>query len=139
MKAGRPGLYRPEYAEQALKLCKLGLIDAELAVFFEVNEVTINRWKKAHPEFCKALKKGKTVADAEVAEKLFQRAVGYSHPDVHISNYQGVVTITNITKHYPPDTVACIFWLKNRRRMSWVNAPGVGPDGGGLIDPDPDV
>ncbi len=22
-------------------------------------------------------------------------------------------------KHYPPDTTACIFWLKNRQRDKW--------------------
>lgn len=33
---------------------------------------------------------------------------------MHISNYQGDVTITPIVKHYPPDTAAAFIWLKNR-------------------------
>lgn len=35
--AGRPTKYKPEYAEQASKLCALGATDAQLADFFESN------------------------------------------------------------------------------------------------------
>jgi len=68
------------------------------------------------------------LADAEVANKLFQRATGYSHDDVHISNYQGQVCITPIIKHYAPDTTACIFWLKNRRPDLWRDRTEVNPE-----------
>jgi hypothetical protein len=116
---GRPSSYMPEYDEQAEKLCKLGATDAELADFFDVSEVTLNAWKKEFPTFLKSLKAGKLQADANIGEKLYQRAQGYSHPDVHISNYQGAISITPIVKHYPPDTTAAIFWLKNRRPEQW--------------------
>ena len=117
--AGRPTKYQPEFAGQAEKLCMLGATDEELADFFEVVESTINLWKREHPEFSESVKKGKILADAQVAEKLFQRATGYSHPDTHISNYQGAITVTPVMKHYPPDTTAAIFWLKNRQRNKW--------------------
>ena len=120
---GRPSRYKPEYADQALKLCMLGLIDKEMAAFFGVSEQTLNTWKKRHPEFLESLKGGKTLADAGVAAKLFHRACGYEHPEVHISNYQGQITITDIIKHYPPDTTAAIFWLKNRQRGLWRDKP----------------
>jgi hypothetical protein len=129
---GRPTVYRPEFVDQVRKLCRLGAADAELADFFGVNVLTVHRWKKTHPDFCNALKDGKQLADAEVADKLFRRATGFSHPDVHISNYQGEVTVTNITKHYPPDTVACIFWLKNRRPDLWRERIDPAQDGGEL-------
>ena len=116
---GRPTRYKAEYTEQVFKLCLLGATDADLADFFEVSEKTINTWKDAHPEFLQSLKAGKGEADANVGERLYQRAMGYEHPDTHISNYQGVITQTSITKHYPPDTTACIFWLKNRQRDRW--------------------
>jgi hypothetical protein len=116
---GRPSAYKQAFAEQAYKLCLLGAIDADMADFFGIGEATINRWKLAHPEFRESIKRGKMNADANVAEALHKRAIGYSHPDVHISNYQGEITITNITKHYPPDTAAMIFWLKNRQPDKW--------------------
>jgi len=106
-------------AEQAKKLCKLGATDQDLAEFFGVCTRTIIRWQAEHSAFCHALKVGKGEADQRVERSLYQRAVGYSHPDVHVSNYQGAVTLTPITKHYAPDTVACIFWLKNRQPELW--------------------
>jgi hypothetical protein len=118
-KGGRPTKYKTEYAKQAEKLCKLGATDAELATFFDVSEVTLNAWKGKHPEFLKSLRVAKAEADARVERSLYQRAVGYSHPDVHISSYEGKITLTPITKHYPPDATSMIFWLKNRKSDEW--------------------
>jgi hypothetical protein len=118
-KMGRPTSYREEYVEQVYKLCLLGADDGDLAEFFEVSESTINNWKIAHPDFLESMKKGKVVADAEVAGALYRRAIGYSHPDEHISNYQGEVTVTPITKHIAPDVAAAFIWLKNRQPKKW--------------------
>lgn len=116
---GQPTKYKPEYAEQVYKLCLLKATDRQLADFFEVNELTINRWKKAHPDFCKSLKKGKLIADATIAESLYERARGYSHPEDKIfCNKDGEVTTVETTKHYPPDTAAAFIWLKNRAAWS---------------------
>lgn len=111
--------YKHVYAKQAYKLCLLGATDEDLAQFFEVCRATISNWKNDHPSFAKALKKGKDIADAEVADSLHKRAIGYSHDDVHISSYQGVITTTKIKKHYPPDTEAGKFWLKNRQKENF--------------------
>ena len=119
MPAGRPSKYDPKYVEQAEKLCLLGATEAEVADFFKVDVVTIYRWKVAHPEFCNALKVGKEAADNRVEQSLYHRALGYSHKAVKIFNDQGAPLEVEYTEHYPPDTTACIFWLKNRRRDSW--------------------
>lgn len=116
---GRPTLFRDDHVEQAYKLCLLGATDAELADFFEVSEDTIYEWKKVRPEFSEALRRGKAEADAEVAASLYKRAIGYSHPDTHVSNYQGIITLTELTKHYPPETGAAFLWLKNRQPHKW--------------------
>lgn len=133
-RGGRPTRYRKEFAEQARKLCRLGAIDVELADFFGVDVATLNRWKKAHREFCESLKEGKSQADAEVAQSLFHRATGYSHPDTKFATHEGRITDSQeYTKHYPPDTIACIFWLKNRRPDLWRDKIGhehTGKDGG---------
>ena len=118
-KAGRPSKFTPEMARQALFLATKGCTDADLSEFFEVSERTLNTWKKTHPEFLQSLKEGKAIADSAVMRALFGRAIGYSHPDSHVSNFQGKVTVTPIVKRYPPETVACIFWLKNRDPQNW--------------------
>lgn len=116
---GRPSKYRDEFPEQAYKLCLLGATDAELADFFEVNPDTITEWKNVHEEFSVSVKRGKLQADANVADRLYQRALGYEHDDVHVSNYQGVITLTPVRKRHAPDTTAAIFWLKNRQAKQW--------------------
>lgn len=115
----RPSKFKPEFVEQAGKLAKLGATDRDVAEFFEVDERTLNRWKLENEAFCHSLNVGKEPADERVEQSLYRRAVGYSHDDVHISTYEGVVTLTPIVKHYPPDPTSMIFWLKNRRKDRW--------------------
>jgi hypothetical protein len=116
---GRNSSFRKEYCEQAEKLCLLGATDADLADFFGVSYVTINAWKQKYPKFLKSLKTGKDEADTRVERSLYHRAIGYEHPEVHVSNFQGAITLTPMIKRYPPDTVAAIFWLKNRKKAEW--------------------
>jgi hypothetical protein len=52
------------------------------------------KWKNAHSEICDALKKSKEVADREVENALYKKALS-------------------------GDTTAIIFWLKNRRPNDW--------------------
>jgi hypothetical protein len=118
-KVGRPSKYDQSFNKKATKLCLLGATDKDLADFFEVNEDTIHEWKKVHPEFSESIKKGKMEADAQVANRLYKRALGYKHADVHFSAYEGFVTATPTIKHYPPDPTAAIFWLKNRQPDKW--------------------
>jgi len=122
--AGRPSKYEPEFAQQAHKLCKLGLTDKELAAFFEVSEQTLNAWKQEYPEFLESLKDGKEMADARVVQKLFERAMGYEHPEtkfftVNKGDFVQEIETRETTKIYPPDVTAAIFWLKNRQPSRW--------------------
>lgn len=115
----RPSKFTDEMTVQARFLAEKGCTDAEIASFFKVTEQTVNNWKISHPEFFESLKLGKEVADQKVERSLFERATGFSHPDTHISNFQGDITVTPLVKHYAPDTTACIFWLKNRKPAEW--------------------
>ena len=121
MAIGRPTKYRPEFAEQARKLCLLGATDKELADFFEISTGTLDTWKNTHPDFLSSLKEGKNLADASVAERLYKRATGYEHEAVKIvaDAKTGAEHVVPYVERYPPDTTACIFWLKNRQRDKW--------------------
>ena len=116
---GRISEYKDTFPRMAEKLCKLGAIDKDLADFFEVSEQTINNWKQEYKEFYLALKKGKLIADANVAESLYKRATGYEHKEDVIFNDKGTPLVVPTIKRYPPDTTAMIFWLKNRRPGEW--------------------
>ena len=118
-KRGRPTMYKDEYVEQVYKLCILGATDKEIAEFFKVDESTVNVWKIKHPDFQESLRQGKMLADADMAVSLYKRGLGYSHPETHVSNYKGEITLTGIIKHYPPETGAAFLWLKNRQPDKW--------------------
>lgn len=128
MAGGRPTKYKSEFVEQGAKLAAKGFTDTEIADFFNVAVSTIYLWKVQHPEFSEALTISKEEADQRVERALYERALGYSHPETHVSNYQGQVTLTPLRKHYPPDATSMIFWLKNRRPDLWRDKPEGGDD-----------
>ncbi len=115
----RPSKFKPEFVEQAQKLCRLGATDIEVADFFEVDVRTLYRWKGENEVFCQALKAGKEISDERVERSLFSRATGYEHDEVDIRVLGGEIVQTPIRKFYPPDTTAAIFWLKNRKPGDW--------------------
>lgn len=115
----RPSSYKPEYPEQAKKLCLLGATDKEIADFFGVAESTLYVWKNTYPEFSEALKAGKDEADERVERSLYHKALGYSFDSEKVFMYQGAIVRTPFREHIPPSDTACIFWLKNRRADRW--------------------
>jgi hypothetical protein len=94
IKIGRPAAFKQEYLQQTTNLCLLGATDKDLAIAFDVSEQTINSWKRKIPGFIESIKEGKEKADGKVAQSLYNRAIS-------------------------GDTIACIFWLKNRKSDQW--------------------
>jgi|FEC22Drversion2_1045045.scaffolds.fasta_scaffold01421_7 hypothetical protein len=135
---GRPTLYRPDYCELARNYCLLGATNEDLAGFFEVAPRTIDNWIAAHPDFAAAVREARVVADARVARCLYERAVGYEHKVTRTVLHQGREHTLTDTVHLPPDTRACIFWLRNRQRRLWSDRSGPAPNDdpwGGGYDP----
>jgi hypothetical protein len=74
-------------------------------------------------------------ADAEVAERLYRRALGYEHSSVKIfaDPKTGAQLVVPYTERFPPDTTACITWLKNRRPDLWRDRTEVTGKNGGPV------
>lgn len=126
---GAPTKFKPEYVEQARMLTAKGLIDADLAEFFGVNESTIYEWKKVHDNFSNALLEGKDQFDVTMVEAaLRHRATGYSHEHMDIRVINDEVVQTPTIKHYPPDTAAIKFFLSNRDTNRWKERQHVNHD-----------
>jgi hypothetical protein len=129
---GRPTKYDTAFNEQVEKFAKLGATDAEIADFLGIVESTLNEWKKTYPEFSESIKRGKIIADSNVADRLYQRAMGFEHDSEEIKvvsdgNNQGSsVERVPVKKIYPPDPTAAIFWLKNRRPKEWRDKQEIG-------------
>lgn len=95
-----------------------GLIDEQISAALGVPARTLTYWRK-NEDFSAAVRAGKEIADSRVERSLYERAMGYSHLDTDIRVVRGEVVKTEFIKNYPPDTAACIFWLKNRRPDLW--------------------
>lgn len=118
-KMGRPSKFDSLDLDKVRKVASKGWTDAEMADFFEVTEQTWNNWKLAHEDFFESLKEWKAEADLRVERSLYERAIGYSHPEDKIFNDGGEPLVVPTRKNYPPDTTAAIFWLKNRQSGNW--------------------
>lgn len=71
-----------------------GLTELQIAKNLGISKSTLETYKKEHSDFLSALKRGKEVVDYEVENALLKKALN-------------------------GDTVAMIFWLKNRRPDKW--------------------
>ncbi|MEO7687982.1 MAG: helix-turn-helix domain-containing protein, partial [Sphingomonas sp.] len=112
-----PTTYRPEYAEQARKLCRNGATDREIADILGVCVRTFYRWRAEYDAFAEALTAGKEFADDRVERALYERACGYEYSDVKIFHPSGAQepVIVPITIHVPADVGAAKQWLATRR------------------------
>lgn len=138
-KNGRPCKFSQSLVNRIAELAEAGKKDEEIAAAIGVATSTFSVWKKSIKGFKEALKDSKAVADQMVVASLYQRACGYSHLAVKMfyDKDSGNVVSKVYREHYPPDTTACIFWLKNRDREAWRDRHELtGRDGAPLTSPD---
>lgn len=97
-----------------------GLTNEQIAKNIGINVKTLYDWKNKESNICNSLKKGREVADYEVENALFKRALGYT---IQINEQKidrdGCVHDLVKDVHVPGDTTAQIFWLKNRKKEKW--------------------
>lgn len=101
-----------------------GLTEEQIAHNMGISVKTLYNWKEKYVPILQALKKGKEVVDLIVENALFKRATGYKTEETKVyimpdGSKRGV----QVTKEIPPDTTACIFWLKNRKPDRWRDKP----------------
>lgn len=116
---GRPTDYSAKFPEIAYGFALAGYTDAEMAEFFSISKSTLELWKLKHPKFSDSIKKGKDLADADVARGLYKSATGHSVRAVKILQADGESYEHEFDEYHPPNPTAAIFWLKNRQRDKW--------------------
>lgn len=120
-KAGRP-MKEPQAigkreAKELARMARAGATDEELAESLGISRGTLRaRLAAAGPAISATIKEAKDAADADVEQALFELATGYSCPEERVTTDGTTVTIT---RRYPPNVTACIFWLKNRKPKEW--------------------
>ena len=105
--------------------CRNGADQAGLAKRLGIGFTTFKRVLRLHPELREMLKEGNEEADLKVESALYRRAIGYEFEEtaseVRIDPSGGANTtyVKKTKKSIPPETVAQIFWLKNRNPEKW--------------------
>jgi hypothetical protein len=117
---GRPPEYLPTYPHMAFEFCLLGATNQKLASLFSVTRQTIDNWIAKIPEFKAAVHAGREGADAKVATALYNRAIGYRHPEEKLfyDSQTGEVVRTDTVKQYAPDAGAALKWLHLRTQRN---------------------
>jgi len=125
---GRPTNYKKSFNRQAYVAClDGGFTDAKLAKLFDIDNATLNRWKRRYPEFCASIQKGKDEFNCVVAENsLIKRVKGFSYNETTKEyfgldeNMKPIIRETKkVRKHIPPDPHSIKFFLKNRDPVRW--------------------
>lgn len=100
-----------------------GLTDEQIFKNLGISRDTFYKYKEKYADFSDALKKGKEVADIEVENALFKRAIGYKYKEVikEVKEIDGKKStyVKEVIKEMPGDVGAQIFWLKNRKSSKW--------------------
>lgn len=93
-----------------------GLTDEQIAHNMCIAVSTLYEWKKRYSEISESLKSNKQIADMEVENALYKRALGYSYTE---TTKEGGIVTKEVTKEVVPDVGAICFWLKNRQPEKW--------------------
>jgi hypothetical protein len=107
--------------EQVTRLCKIGLSNNELAQYLGIEVATLRNWINDYPEFKEAVDRGRIEADANVADKLYQLAIGYEMEveELKFNKAEDRWELFRYTRRYAPNVKAIIKWLNSRRPEHW--------------------
>lgn len=95
-----------------------------------VSTASLYDYQLKFPEILDALKRGKAPVDTEVENALLKRARGYEYEETTTEIFDmpdGTQRkhIKKTKKFIPPDTMAAIYWLNNRKPDQWKNRKAV--------------
>lgn len=122
----RPTKFNEQYHLPWIKgLARRGYTTKEIAADLEVAVSTVNKWIAEHEELKEAVAQGRSYSDTLVESSLYKRATGYKiikRKTIISTDSNGKplpAKIETSEEEVPPDTTACIFWLKNRMPEQW--------------------
>lgn len=130
--------FKPEYVEQARKLCEFGAVDRELGEFFGVDRRTITNWRHDHPEFAEASAVGKKGPDQRVKRAMYHNSVGFHYTEqvavkVKTGKDTEKVELIDVERYSPPNAQIQVYWSKNRMKDEFRDRVEHEHDAGGTL------
>ena len=111
-------------------LARDGWDDKQICEKYHLNETYFCELKNKYPELNEALKRGRSPLDIHVENSLYKRAVGLKIITVvrkfiidENGNETEKVIVQETETQLPPDTGACMAWLKQRKPEKWNKQP----------------
>lgn len=109
-----------------------GLSEEQISHNMGISSVTLRSWKKKFPSILSAIKKGKQPIDYRVENAMLKSALGYTAKikkaiKLKEEGYdergkrwiKEHIEFVEEEVHVPANTIAQIFWLKNRKPKQW--------------------
>jgi len=123
-------MFLPDHLDQVRAIAMRGLSEEKISELFDISRRQLAYWKAQYPLFKKALEDGYTDADAAVLSAVYQSAIGYTHDEEKIFQWDGDIIRADTVKHYKPDMVAAKLWLTNRQKDYWKDRHHASHSGG---------
>jgi len=119
-RSGPPTKYNPLYHPTMIRLAaQTGKINEEIAKEIGICKKTLHLWKNKYPEVDEALARGKEEPNKTVEQDAYDCAHGYYYTEELAHFHKGKWRKTIIRKYVPKNSVAAMFWLKNRMPDKW--------------------
>lgn len=142
-KVGCKGKYHDWLTEDGLNRvegwARDGLTDEQICRNMRISKDTFYRWVNQFSEFSDAIKRGRAPVDFEVENALLKSALGHTitvkkpmkvKTEKQLAGKGKIVEehveIVEEEVYIPPQVVAQIFWLKNRKPERWRDRPQEG-------------
>ncbi len=120
--AGRPTLFTKEFVLEVERMARAGFRDERLQEYFGVSESTFTNWKKKHPEFLLALKRGRDGALVGLVDAGYSLALGGMKVSQKLNKDGEAV---DCLEYFSPDGAMLRYLLNNRAPDLWRNQPEI--------------
>lgn len=116
-----PSKWNNNIKQSVYMLALLGATEKQMAFALNVSISTLASWKRTHPEFLDALRKGKTNADARVAAAFYESCIGghYDEEKAFMQKGWDEPKVVVVKRYIPPNGKNCLRWLAARDREHW--------------------
>ena len=132
---GRPSQYDASFCGHVRRLARLNLplTNAALAKYFGVCDRTIQRWKSQNPEFCRAVELAGLPFQMDVADRLYETAMGAEWTEQKAFKLKEIeygangkklreverIELVDVNRRAAPNVNAQQFFLRNHRPDVW--------------------